>query len=63
LGINFVELHLNGWGAFRKQTVKGLIQKGLKITLIKENTLFSHNGCRLKKRKRLRRRRQKMYWF
>mgnify|MGYP000423634189 CR=1 FL=1 len=63
LGIKTVNLHFNGWGKHRKETVKGLLQNGLFVKSIKENTALPHNGCRLKKKKRIRRRRFKTYWF
>lgn len=63
LGVKFVDVQFKGWGRFRKDTIVGLLHHGLRIRGLIENNRLPHNGCRQKKRKRIRRKRHKTYWF
>lgn len=52
LGIKFLQIRLKGFGNSRKSVQKGF-SKYLKIISVKNFTFLSHNGCRLKKKRRI----------
>ena len=52
-GIRFLQIYLKGFGNSRKSVLKGLTTTNLKILSIKNLTLASHNGCRMKKKRRI----------
>ena len=53
LGIQFVEVKLKGIGFGKESSLRGLQSSGLSIKKIEDVTSFAHNGCRLKKKRRL----------
>ncbi len=48
-----VEVRLNGPGAGREASVRGLQTSGLNVTTIRDATRVAHNGCRPRKRRRV----------
>ena len=52
-GMREVEINLKGPGAGRESAVRGIQSAGLIVTVIKDNTAVSHNGCRPRKRRRV----------
>ena len=54
-GMKEVEVCLKGPGAGRESAVRGLQSAGLNITTIRDKTPVAHNGCRPRKRRRVRR--------
>ncbi len=48
-GIQTVDVFLKGMGPGRDQTVRGLINKGLDVVSIAEQTRVPHGGCRPKR--------------
>jgi small subunit ribosomal protein S11 len=53
LGIRFLYIKLNGFGNARKPVLKGLVASSLKIIALKDQTVIPHNGCKLKKQRRI----------
>ena len=53
LGMKECEVHLKGPGAGRESAVRALQAEGLTLTIIKDVTPVSHNGCRARKRRRV----------
>jgi small subunit ribosomal protein S11 len=52
-GINNVEIILKGIGFGKESSLRGLQLNGLSIRKIEDKTPIAHNGCRLKKKRRL----------
>ena len=52
-GMRQVEVLVKGPGAGRETAIRALQAAGLEITLIKDVTPISHNGCRPPKRRRV----------
>ncbi|MEI6243141.1 MAG: 30S ribosomal protein S11, partial [Chlamydiota bacterium] len=52
-GMKECEVNLNGPGAGRESAVRGLQSAGLILTIIRDKTPISHNGCRPRKRRRV----------
>nr|YP_009540966.1 ribosomal protein S11 [Discoplastis spathirhyncha]AYQ93497.1 ribosomal protein S11 [Discoplastis spathirhyncha] len=52
-GIRQIEININGPGSGRETAIRSIQNKGLIITLIKDTTPISHNGCRSKKKRRV----------
>ncbi len=48
-GIKTVDVYVKGMGPGRDQSIRGLINKGLEIHSITDNTRVPHGGCRAKK--------------
>ena len=53
LGYNEVEVILKGIGYGKESALRGLVQNGLFIRKIQDRTPIPHNGCRLRKKRRL----------
>jgi len=53
LGIHEVEIFLKGVGFGKESSLRGLQYPGLFLRKIEDRTPFPHNGCRLKKKRRL----------
>jgi len=51
--LKHVKVYLNGPGAGRETAIRGLMDVGLKITLIRDVTRLPHNGCRPPKKRRV----------
>ncbi|NLC16986.1 MAG: 30S ribosomal protein S11 [Clostridiales bacterium] len=52
-GIRSVEVYVKGPGSGRESAVRALATAGLNITLIRDVSPISHNGCRPPKRRRI----------
>lgn len=52
-GLKSVEVYVKGPGAGREAAIRSLQAAGLEVTLIKDVTPISHNGCRPPKRRRV----------
>nr|YP_009122095.1 30S ribosomal protein S11 [Choreocolax polysiphoniae]AJH65853.1 30S ribosomal protein S11 [Choreocolax polysiphoniae] len=52
-GIKQTEIIINGPGAGRESTIRGIQTIGIKITLIKDTTSLPYNGCRPPKKRRV----------
>lgn len=52
-GMKEVEVYLDGPGAGRETSVRGLQTAGLMVTAIRDVTPVPHNGCRPRKRRRV----------
>lgn len=52
-GLKTVEVRVKGPGAGRENAIRALIQAGLKITSVADNSPIPHNGCRAPKRRRV----------
>ena len=52
LGIKKADVLIKGIGQGREQAVRGLVNSGLEIMMLKDNTPLPHNGCRAKKVRR-----------
>lgn len=53
LGYSEVEVILKGIGFGKESALRGLVQNGLFIRKIQDQTPIPHNGCRLRKKRRL----------
>lgn len=53
LGMNELEVKINGPGPGRESAVTSLQANGMKITAIEDVTPIPHNGCRPRKRRRV----------
>jgi small subunit ribosomal protein S11 len=53
MGMNEVEVRLNGAGGGRESAVNGLASQGLRITALEDRTPIPHNGCRPRKKRRV----------
>lgn len=53
MGVKKVEAWIKGPGAGREAAVRSLRAAGLEVTGVKDCTPIPHNGCRLKKRRRV----------
>ncbi len=53
LGLQRVEVLINGPGSGRESAVRALQAAGLEVTTIKDVTPIPHNGCRPPKRRRV----------
>jgi small subunit ribosomal protein S11 len=52
-GLTTVEVRVRGPGAGRENAIRGLVQAGLKITAVCDQSPIPHNGCRAPKRRRV----------
>ncbi|MCK5528262.1 MAG: 30S ribosomal protein S11 [Kiritimatiellae bacterium] len=52
-GMHEVEVRVQGAGAGRESAIRAVQSSGLVITAIKDITPIAHNGCRMKKRRRV----------
>ncbi len=53
LGLQTVEVLVNGPGSGRESAIRALQSAGLTVTSIKDITPLPHNGCRPRKRRRV----------
>ena len=53
LGIQSVEVFVNGPGSGRESAIRALLGAGLQVTSIKDVTPLPHNGCRPRKKRRV----------
>ncbi|MBE0460163.1 MAG: 30S ribosomal protein S11 [Candidatus Aminicenantes bacterium] len=52
-GVRYVDVKVNGPGAGRESAIRALQSNGLEIKSIKDVTPIPHNGCRVRKRRRV----------
>lgn len=53
LGVRYVDVRLKGPGAGRESAIRALQGVGLEIKSIRDVTPIPHNGCRVRKRRRV----------
>lgn len=53
MGLNEVEVRVNGPGSGRESAITSLQSAGLKVTSIEDVTPVPHNGCRPRKKRRV----------
>jgi small subunit ribosomal protein S11 len=53
MGVNEVEVRVNGPGSGREGAITSLQSAGLKVTSIEDVTPVPHNGCRPRKKRRV----------
>ena len=53
LGLQTVEVYVNGPGSGRESAIRALQAAGLMVTAIKDVTPIPHNGCRPRKKRRV----------
>jgi small subunit ribosomal protein S11 len=52
-GVRYVDVRLKGPGAGRESSIRALQAAGLEIKSIKDVTPIPHNGCRVRRRRRV----------
>jgi small subunit ribosomal protein S11 len=52
-GVRYVDVRLTGPGAGRESSIRALQAAGLEIKSIKDVTPIPHNGCRVRRRRRV----------
>lgn len=52
-GVRYVDVKVKGPGAGRESAIRALQAEGLEIKSIKDVTPIPHNGCRVRKRRRV----------
>ena len=52
-GVRYIDVRIKGPGAGRESAIRALQAKGLEIKSIKDVTPIPHNGCRVRKRRRV----------
>ncbi|MFC2169682.1 30S ribosomal protein S11 [Acidobacteriota bacterium] len=52
-GVRYVDVRVSGPGAGRESAIRALQSEGLEIKSIKDVTPIPHNGCRVRKRRRV----------
>lgn len=52
-GVRYVDVRIKGPGAGRESAIRALQAEGLEIKSIKDITPIPHNGCRVRKRRRV----------
>jgi small subunit ribosomal protein S11 len=52
-GLKEVEVRIKGPGTGRESAVRALQSIGLEVTMIRDVTPVPHNGCRLRKQRRV----------
>ena len=52
-GVRYVDVKIKGPGAGRESAIRALQANGLEIKSIKDVTPIPHNGCRVRKRRRV----------
>ncbi|MGZ4887445.1 MAG: 30S ribosomal protein S11, partial [Candidatus Aminicenantales bacterium] len=52
-GVHYVDVRLTGPGAGRESSIRALQAAGLEIKSIKDVTPIPHNGCRVRRRRRV----------
>ncbi|UCC41674.1 MAG: 30S ribosomal protein S11 [Candidatus Aminicenantes bacterium] len=52
-GVRYVDVRIKGPGAGRESSIRALQAEGLEIKSIKDITPIPHNGCRVRKRRRV----------
>ncbi len=53
LGVKYVDVKVKGPGAGRESAIRALQTEGLEIKSIKDITPIPHNGCRVRRRRRV----------
>ena len=53
LGLQTVDVYVNGPGSGRESAIRALQANGLMVTSIKDVTPLPHNGCRARKKRRV----------
>ena len=53
LGLQNVDVFVNGPGSGRESAIRALVAAGLNVTSIKDVTPIPHNGCRSRKKRRV----------
>ena len=53
MGMNSVEVRVNGPGSGREAAIRALQASGFKVTMIRDITPVPHNGCRPPKKRRV----------
>ena len=53
LGLQSVDVFVNGPGSGRESAIRALVAAGLMVTSIKDVTPIPHNGCRSRKKRRV----------
>lgn len=53
LGVRYVDVKVTGPGAGRESAIRALQVEGLEIKSIKDITPIPHNGCRVRRRRRV----------
>ncbi len=53
MGLNMVEVYLNGPGQGKDSALKAFHHSSIRVTGIRDITPHPHNGCKLKKRRRM----------
>ena len=52
-GVRYLDVRVKGPGAGRESAIRALQSDGLEIKSIRDVTLIPHNGCRVRKRRRV----------
>ena len=52
-GVRYVDVKIKGPGAGRESAIRALQSEGIEIKSIKDITPIPHNGCRMRKRRRV----------
>jgi len=52
-GVRYIDVRIKGPGAGRESAIRALQANGLEIKSIKDVTPIPHNGCRVRKRRRV----------
>ena len=52
-GVRYIDVRIKGPGAGRESAIRALQSNGLEIKSIKDVTPIPHNGCRVRKRRRV----------
>jgi len=52
-GVRYIDVRIKGPGAGRESAIRALQSTGLEIKSIKDVTPIPHNGCRVRKRRRV----------
>jgi small subunit ribosomal protein S11 len=52
-GMKSVEVYVKGPGIGRESAIRSILQTGIDVTKIKDETPVPHNGCRPRKRRRV----------
>ena len=52
-GVRYVDVRVTGPGACRESAIRSLLTAGLEIKSIKDVTPIPHNGCRVRKKRRV----------
>ena len=53
IGVNTVEVNMQGPGSSRDSVVRSLQSSGIAVTVLRDVTPLPHNGCRASKKRRV----------